>query len=165
MQIDLPHCLNPIRLNEETQGSSLYFFGGVLVYDTACIYRSLHSLCVGRGGLAVRVRASNEGSPRPRVARAQGIARPPCFPYIPTSLFPVLKGVAKAALYCARPTSTFLSCAFCEQGRHLAAPYPPLQLNWSHVSHCLIAQNTASLSFFNVMFSESRMAASFLSRS
>jgi len=30
-------------------------------------------------------------------------------------------GVAKAALYCAHRTSTFLSCAFCEQEGHLAA--------------------------------------------
>ena len=32
------------------------------------------------------------------------------------------KGVAKAALYCAHRTSTVSSCAFCEQGGHLAAP-------------------------------------------
>src|SRR5678809_308796 len=36
---------------------------------------------------------------------------------------PFLKGVAKAALYCAHRTSTFLSCAFCEQEGHLAAPF------------------------------------------
>ena len=35
---------------------------------------------------------------------------------------PLLRGVAKAALYCAHRTSTFLSCAFCEQEGHLAAP-------------------------------------------
>ena len=34
----------------------------------------------------------------------------------------LLEGVAKAALYCAHRTSTFLSCAFCEQEGHLAAP-------------------------------------------
>ena len=34
------------------------------------------------------------------------------------------RGVAKAALYCAHRTSTFLSCAFCEQEGHLAAPLP-----------------------------------------
>ena len=39
------------------------------------------------------------------------------------------------------------------------------QLICSHESHCLIAQNTASLSFFNGSFSGSRMACSFLSRS
>ena len=33
-----------------------------------------------------------------------------------------LGGVAEAALYCAHRTSTFLSCAFCEQEGHLAAP-------------------------------------------
>src|SRR5437868_11506150 len=35
----------------------------------------------------------------------------------------------------------------------------------SHRSHCLIAQNTASLSFFNGTLSGSRMASNFLSRS
>jgi hypothetical protein len=41
-------------------------------------------------------------------------------------LYPAIyKGVAEAALYCAHRTSTFLSCAFCEQEGHLAAPYPP----------------------------------------
>src|SRR5678810_671038 len=35
---------------------------------------------------------------------------------------PFLKGVAKAALYCAHRTSTFLSCAFCEQEGHLVTP-------------------------------------------
>jgi len=38
-----------------------------------------------------------------------------------------LGGVAKAALYCAHRTSTFLSCAFCEQEGHLAAPPNLLQ--------------------------------------
>ena len=38
---------------------------------------------------------------------------------------PLLKGVAKAALNCAHRTSTVSSCAFCEQGGHLAAPFPP----------------------------------------
>jgi hypothetical protein len=37
---------------------------------------------------------------------------------------PLSEGVAKAALYCAHRTSTFLSCAFCEQEGHLAAPAP-----------------------------------------
>jgi hypothetical protein len=35
------------------------------------------------------------------------------------------RGVAEAALYCAHRTSTFLSCAFCEQEGHLAAPLLP----------------------------------------
>ncbi len=39
---------------------------------------------------------------------------------------PLFKGVAKAALYCAHRTSTFLSCAFCDQEGHLAAPSSPL---------------------------------------
>jgi len=37
---------------------------------------------------------------------------------------PLVKGVAEAALYCAHRTSTVLSCAFCEQKGHLAAPSP-----------------------------------------
>ncbi len=36
--------------------------------------------------------------------------------------FTPLKGVAEAALSCAHRTSTFLSCSFCEQEGHLAAP-------------------------------------------
>jgi hypothetical protein len=36
----------------------------------------------------------------------------------------LLKGAAKAALYCAHRTSTFLSCTFCEQEGHLVAPSP-----------------------------------------
>ena len=43
------------------------------------------------------------------------------------SLYIFLEGVAKVALYCAHRTSTFLSCAFCEQEGHLAAPLPLLQ--------------------------------------
>ena len=43
---------------------------------------------------------------------------------LPTFLHFSLEGVAEAALYCAHRTSTFLSCAFCEQGGHLAAPFP-----------------------------------------
>jgi hypothetical protein len=40
-------------------------------------------------------------------------------------LLPHLRGVAEAALYCAHRTSTFLSCAFCEQEGHLAgSPLP-----------------------------------------
>ena len=43
------------------------------------------------------------------------------------SNFPILllKGVAEAAFHCAHRTSTFLSCAFCEQEGHLARPRPP----------------------------------------
>jgi hypothetical protein len=36
-----------------------------------------------------------------------------------------LEGVAEAALYCAHRTSTFLSCAFCEQEGHLVTPSHP----------------------------------------
>ncbi len=36
------------------------------------------------------------------------------------SFYLFFRGVAKAALYCAHRTSTFLSCAFCEQEGHLA---------------------------------------------
>ena len=41
---------------------------------------------------------------------------------------PQFKGVAKAALYCAHRTSTFLSCAFCEQeGQSGHSLSPPLR--------------------------------------
>ena len=36
---------------------------------------------------------------------------------------PLFRGVAKAALDCAHRTSTASSCAFCEQRRHLTAPF------------------------------------------
>src|SRR5256885_2097537 len=36
----------------------------------------------------------------------------------------LVKGVAKAALYCAHRTSTVSPCAFCEQRGHEAAPSP-----------------------------------------
>src|SRR6185503_2790378 len=42
------------------------------------------------------------------------------------SLHHYFRGVAKAALDCAHRTSTVSSCAFCEQGGHLATP-PPLR--------------------------------------
>jgi len=38
------------------------------------------------------------------------------------------RGVAKAVLHCAHRTSTFLSCAFCEQEGHLATPLPSSKL-------------------------------------
>jgi hypothetical protein len=40
-------------------------------------------------------------------------------------LYVILKGMAEAALDCAHRTSTVSSCAFCEQGGHLAAPSFP----------------------------------------
>ena len=117
------------------------------------------------GGLiGLPLRVSNEGLPRPRVARAQGTIRLP-FSSLPSSLVisqgwslidlplraafspahplarrdvplararafqsssSLVKGVAKAALYCAHRTSTVSPCAFCEQEGHLAAPLPIL---------------------------------------
>ena len=87
------------------------------------------------GVIDLLLRASNEGSPRPRVARAQKIPQPP-----PSNLqhsFPLHRslgrGAAEADLYCAHRTSTFLVCAFCEQEGHLAAapsvtpPFVPSQ--------------------------------------
>ena len=43
----------------------------------------------------------------------------------PSNSLYLLKGVAKVALDCAHRTSTVSSCAFCEQGGHLAAPSFP----------------------------------------
>jgi len=40
-------------------------------------------------------------------------------------LRPRLEGVTEVALDCVHRTSTFLSCAFCEQGGRLATPSPP----------------------------------------
>ena len=46
----------------------------------------------------------------------------------PSSLYVrLLKGAAEAALYCAHRTSTFLSCAFCEQEGYLGTPFSSLQ--------------------------------------
>ena len=46
-------------------------------------------------------------------------------PLLPSRVaWSILGGVAEAALYCAHRTSTFSSCAFCEQEGHLAAPLP-----------------------------------------
>src|SRR4249920_1024703 len=53
------------------------------------------------------------GTPDVPVARARAFQ----------SSSPFIKGVAEAALYCAHRTSTVSSCAFCEQGGHLAAPF------------------------------------------
>jgi hypothetical protein len=77
------------------------------------------------------VRAFNEGSPRPRVARAQEIFESflsqllsPIESRLIPNVFPGRSG--QVALYCAHRTSTFLSCAFCEQEGHLAAPPFPI---------------------------------------
>jgi hypothetical protein len=72
------------------------------------------------------VRASNEGSSRPRVARAREIDRLLLLSFLIPLLLPGMEGVAKVALDCAHRTSTVSSCAFCEQGGHLAAPCPTL---------------------------------------
>src|SRR2546425_4386369 len=45
-----------------------------------------------------------------------------------TSLNPLLRGVAEAALYCAHRTSTVSSCVFCEQEGHLAASFSGLSV-------------------------------------
>src|SRR2546430_9954933 len=67
-------------------------------------------LLQGWGLIDLPLRASNEGLRRPRVARAQKIIR----------LDPLLcsgsKGPARVSFH------PFSSCAFCEQGGHLAAP-------------------------------------------
>ena len=99
---------------------------------------SIHTIYLWRSGQGCPLlRASNEHSftvrvlrarrapgrslrilRRPRVARAQKIISPrplPCSTHL-------LKGVAEAALHCAHRTSTFLSCAFCEQEGWLPAP-------------------------------------------
>ena len=72
----------------------------------------LSSLVLSQGWelIDLPLRASNEGLLRPRVARAQKIIR----------LHPLLcsgsKGPARVSFH------PFSSCAFCEQGGHLAAP-------------------------------------------
>ena len=73
----------------------------------------------------------------------------------PTNRFqfsiPLFEGVAEAALYCAHRTSTVLSCAFCEQEGHLAAPSPSLQARslplqgWGLIDLLLRASNEGSL--------------------
>jgi hypothetical protein len=72
------------------------------------------------------VRVFNEGSLRPRVARAQETFDS----FLSQLLSPIesrlilfvsLGRSGQGALYCAHRTSTFLSCAFCEQEGHLAA--------------------------------------------
>ena len=45
---------------------------------------------------------------------------------LPTFYTFSVEGVVEAALYCAHRTSTFLSCAFCEQKGHLTTPFPIL---------------------------------------
>jgi hypothetical protein len=55
-----------------------------------------------------------------------GAMRVSCRSFFFPLFLPVLKGAVKVALDCAHRTSTVSSCAFCEQGGHLAAPSPPL---------------------------------------
>ncbi len=52
------------------------------------------------------------GTPRRAISPREGLL----------ILIPLLRGAAKATLYCAHRTSTVSSCAFCEQEGHLAAP-------------------------------------------
>jgi hypothetical protein len=59
----------------------------------------------------------NPATPRHAISPGEGLS----------ILFTSVKGVAKAALYCAHRTSTVSPCAFCEQEGHLAAPSPSLQ--------------------------------------
>ena len=75
----------------------------------------------GGGPGCPRLRASNEGLLRPRVARAQGIERLLFFPLPSLPPHLPLTGVGRWVLDCAHRTSTASSCAFCEQGGHLAA--------------------------------------------
>src|SRR4029079_4348400 len=67
--------------------------------------------------------------------------------YLPILYFsiPFFRGVAEASLYCAHRTSTFLSCAFCEQEGHLAAPLSP-----SETARC--ASKETSLRRFTPLF-------------
>jgi hypothetical protein len=62
----------------------------------------------------------NPGAPR----RAVPQARPQLWSSDSLYLIPLLRGVAKAALYRAHRTSTVSPCAFCEQEGHLAVPRP-----------------------------------------
>src|SRR5580765_366105 len=79
------------------------------------------SLLQGWGLIDLLLREFNEGSPRPRVARAQKIIR--LHPLLCSKH--LLKGVAKAALYCAHRATTVSSWGLCEQEGHLATPLPP----------------------------------------
>jgi hypothetical protein len=82
-----------------------------------------------RGTARLSFTACIEGVHSDRAASASkkdGLAAPRCaYPLELSSSF--FKGVAKVALNCAHRTSTFLSCAFCEQRGHLAAPSPLLR--------------------------------------
>src|SRR5712692_11793577 len=74
----------------------------------------------GWGLIDLPLRASNEGLLRPRVARAQKIIR--LHPLLCSKH--LLRGMAKAALYCAHRATTASSWGLCEQEGHLAAPSP-----------------------------------------
>jgi hypothetical protein len=95
----------------------------------------------GRALMLVYVRPSNEALLRARVPGAQDQRGcPSSFSScalrehrrpIGTHISPLLKsppspfrGVAEVAVHCAHRTSTFLSCAFCEQEGHPATPLP-----------------------------------------
>ena len=99
----------------------------------ACPYANVHtvqlpSLCrVWKGGLALSGRARVQRGPSEAARCVSTGNRQASLLSILFSLFLireiVLEGVAKVALDCAHRTSTVLSCAFCEQGGHLAAPF------------------------------------------
>src|ERR1043165_1196626 len=77
---------------------------------------------------------SRNARPQKALARANGTSRRAISPgRVVRFSIPLSEGVAKAALYCAHRTSTFLSCAFCEQGGHLPphSPSPPISLTLS----------------------------------
>jgi len=93
----------------------------------------------GWGLIDLPLRASNEGLPRPHVARAQKIIRLHPFFYSGSTRqtwaafqeAPIshtsLKRRGQVAFYCAHRTSTFRSCAFCEQEGHPATPLSSFQ--------------------------------------
>ena len=65
-------------------------------------------------------------------------------------LCPLTHSRPREALYCAHRTSTFLSCAFCEQEGHLAAPFLPPSLlvslqGWGLIDLPLRASNEGLL--------------------
>ena len=101
------------------------------------------SLLQGWGLIDLLLRKFNEGSPRPRVARAQKIIR--LHPLLCSKH--LLKRVVEAALYCAHRTSTVSPCAFCEQKGHLTTPDPPSasKKNWISSDSAISEMDSPSL--------------------
>jgi hypothetical protein len=84
---------------------------------------TLAFLLLFKGGpIGLRLRATFSPA-HPLARRDVPLARARVFQL---SLYLPLEEGAKAALYCAHRTSTVSSCAFCEQGGHLATPPPSL---------------------------------------